>query len=294
MIDLISCPYCRGTINEDYTCTDCNTRFPVNGNQPDLRVTRPVDIKTDYHYVPEFGNFPWEKLRLEWPVENDHVFNMEGWEIVEQTLIKAIPKAKTTGMYVLDLGCGINRQRMKSGFDQLGYTSIGIDIKGDAPDVLADAHRLPFKNNSFDLVFSTAVFEHLKNPFAAAAELSRVCKPGAKIMISIAYNEPFHISYFHHSPLAINELFTTAGFTTEHFMVTDIWNSFNANLEMGFAGNKMPLFMKKWINRSLKNYSLLPGKIKSIIKRDKSLYQKARLGFARSHSASVGVVANKA
>jgi ubiquinone/menaquinone biosynthesis C-methylase UbiE len=54
---------------------------------------------------------------------------------------------------ILDIGCG----EAKRG-------SIGIDFrKTKSVDVIADARFLPFKNESFNYVFSSAVIEHFSH-----------------------------------------------------------------------------------------------------------------------------------
>jgi predicted SAM-dependent methyltransferase len=51
---------------------------------------------------------------------------------------------------ILDIGCG----ETKKG-------DIGVDLqKTKCADVVADAQKLPFKNESFDQVYSSAVIEH--------------------------------------------------------------------------------------------------------------------------------------
>ena len=51
--------------------------------------------------------------------------------------------------------------------------------------VCGDATRLPFPDNSFDAVISTAVWEHLPDVPAAVNELNRVLKPGGIARIAI-------------------------------------------------------------------------------------------------------------
>lgn len=56
---------------------------------------------------------------------------------------------------------------------------------------LADATSLPFKNGSFDLVFAAAVFHHIREWPKAISEISRVLKPGGKLVSNDAYKPAF-------------------------------------------------------------------------------------------------------
>lgn len=51
----------------------------------------------------------------------------------------------------------------------------------DHAEVIRLDEPLPYDDNSFDLVFSRFVFEHVQNPDAVAQELIRVVKPGGLI-----------------------------------------------------------------------------------------------------------------
>jgi SAM-dependent methyltransferase len=62
----------------------------------------------------------------------------------------------------------------------------------ESTDVLAVNEQLPFLDNSFDLVISVAVLEHVRDPFAAAREIIRVTKPGGVIHADIPFLQPFH------------------------------------------------------------------------------------------------------
>lgn len=99
---------------------------------------------------------------------------------------------------VLDLGCGPRDQEPP--ITALGWRYLGIDYSGDAADLLADAHALPFRDQSFDVVFSFAVLEHLHTPARALAEIARILKPGGLYIGSVSQGEPFHGSYFHFTP----------------------------------------------------------------------------------------------
>ncbi len=65
-------------------------------------------------------------------------------------------------------------------------------------DVVADAHRLPFKNEVFDAVVSFNTFEHLHDPTTAAREIFRVLKPGGKVVIHTAFLQPLHEEPHHY------------------------------------------------------------------------------------------------
>jgi hypothetical protein len=59
-------------------------------------------------------------------------------------------------------------------------------------DVLAVNEQLPFESDTFAMVVSCAVLEHVKDPFAAAREIVRVTKPGGVIYADIPFLQPFH------------------------------------------------------------------------------------------------------
>ena len=58
--------------------------------------------------------------------------------------------------------------------------------------MVTDAHHLPFADAAFDAVVSFNTFEHLYDPNAAAAEISRVLKPGGRLIVHTAFLQPVH------------------------------------------------------------------------------------------------------
>jgi SAM-dependent methyltransferase len=67
----------------------------------------------------------------------------------------------------------------------------------ETTDVLAVNEQLPFKQNSFDAVISSAVLEHVRHPFQCASEIIRVLKPGGKLLCCVPFLQPLH-GYPHH------------------------------------------------------------------------------------------------
>lgn len=60
------------------------------------------------------------------------------------------------------------------------------------PDLFGDGLCLPFRDDSFDLIMSQAVLEHVPDPQRAVDEMTRVLKPGGQIYIEIAFMQPLH------------------------------------------------------------------------------------------------------
>ena len=100
---------------------------------------------------------------------------------------------------VLDVGCGEGFTLARLQSEKIGKAYEGIEYDDSAiqlakklyPRLMitkGDIYRLPYKNNSFDLVIATEVLEHLENPKKAYKELVRVSKK--YILLSVP-NEPF-------------------------------------------------------------------------------------------------------
>ena len=117
---------------------------------------------------------------------------------------------------VLEIGsrCVSSQAHWKRFFPDVQYTGIDI-IDGDNVDLVADAHKLSeyFTKESFDLVISFAVFEHLAMPWVVAEEISRVLKVGghAAVETHFSYSEhelPWH--FFQFNSTALECLFNEA------------------------------------------------------------------------------------
>jgi ubiquinone/menaquinone biosynthesis C-methylase UbiE len=68
----------------------------------------------------------------------------------------------------------------------------GRNHKNDDIDTFYDGKNIPFKNNYFDSVLSTEVFEHVFNLDEVLAELYRVLKPGGYLVATMPFVWPEH------------------------------------------------------------------------------------------------------
>lgn len=87
----------------------------------------------------------------------------------------------------------------------------GLDV-----DVVADAHALSetFEPNSFDMILSCSVYEHLTRPWIVTNEVAKVLKPGGWLFIQTYHAFPIHgypSDYFRFSREALEMLCTDAG-----------------------------------------------------------------------------------
>ena len=97
-----------------------------------------------------------------------------------------------------------------SGNTRLRDDMVNMDIaKHKDVDVLGDAHQLPFRNGSFDLVFCNAVLEHLKQPWVAANEMERVLLRNGVMLIQAPFLEAVHdeYDYFRFTKAGLRSLF---------------------------------------------------------------------------------------
>jgi SAM-dependent methyltransferase len=94
----------------------------------------------------------------------------------------------------LDVGCGTGanlRILHSAGFKEIQ----GLDWSQDAvnycvaknlgPVKQGDICNLPFADNSIDLILVTDVIEHIDDDHKAMSEISRVLKPGGRVIISV-------------------------------------------------------------------------------------------------------------
>jgi SAM-dependent methyltransferase len=174
---------------------------------------------------------------------------------------------------MLDLGCGNSPH--KQACIAKGYKYVGIDCDSKVKAMfLCDAHYLPFKNECFNLILSTAVIEHLRYPPVAMQEANRVLKPNGTFIGSAAFQEPFHgNSYTHYTHLGLTDLFQNAEFTIELLGANIRWNMLTAHASMSlFPG--MPLVLTRILVAPLNMLHKLWWKIGSKIKPDKLNEQK--------------------
>ncbi|ELY95770.1 methyltransferase [Natrialba hulunbeirensis JCM 10989] len=112
----------------------------------------------------------------------------------------------------LHFGSGRDKRHLGSELSSADREVIALDPdphgleQNDTPKrVLGDGQRLPFADNTFDLVFSEYVFEHLPEPELALREINRVLEPGGAVVILVPNPKHYYAKiadltpfWFHH------------------------------------------------------------------------------------------------
>lgn len=73
-------------------------------------------------------------------------------------------------------------------------------------DVVGYGENLPFKSETFEIVFSGAVLEHVRNPLQVIENIERILRPGGEIYIETAFLQPVHSFPDHYFNMTLNGL----------------------------------------------------------------------------------------
>jgi len=127
----------------------------------------------------------------------------DAW-IIKQIL--KIPKGKS----ILDVGAGempyrkyCEKLRYKSqDFGKYSGENVKAGIKSGKyntqnVDIISDITDIPVKNNSFDYVLCTEVFEHIPDPLKALKEITRINKEGLMLTAPFASLTHFYPYFFY-------------------------------------------------------------------------------------------------
>ncbi len=97
---------------------------------------------------------------------------------------------------VLDAGCGAGGFLKRLALDRPDLSAVGVDFfppaaaraatKSGAPVACASVEALPFPDDAFDAVVSADVLCHRSvEPAAALAEMSRILRPGGRLVLNL-------------------------------------------------------------------------------------------------------------
>lgn len=106
---------------------------------------------------------------------------------ITRNRLEAFLRRYASNKRALDIGSG------NSSYDTYFPNRVTIDIDSARnPDVIGDAHQLPFNDAEFELVLSTEMLEHVKDPGKVVSEMHRVLKPGGMLILTTRFVYPLH------------------------------------------------------------------------------------------------------
>jgi len=152
-------------------------------------------------YKKELTNKLWNKSAKYFYVKHEGKKELE-----KDPFIKHLKALANVSGNIIDCGCGNGAiidymWRKNTNFTGVDISELGIKIAKkrlagkDVNLKVMDLENLKFKDNSFDLVFSTYVLEHLDNPEKVIKEMVRVTKKDGNIVfIAPNFGSPLNYS----------------------------------------------------------------------------------------------------
>jgi SAM-dependent methyltransferase len=163
---MTKCAICQKNIEKNANvCSDCINRYPPN-----------------FIYERTFAHITKN-------AENKKITIPDSRRIAD-SFIEHISRKLKKGDKILDIGCG--RGYLSNLFQKRGFKVIALDFsrlnvdfyhKFGLEALCANAESLPFNEESFDLVYSNDLIEHLFNPDKHFQEVFRILNNGGHYII---------------------------------------------------------------------------------------------------------------
>jgi SAM-dependent methyltransferase len=284
---LAACPVCRSPLSSLASCGSCDAQFSEVDGTPNL-IPAEAERKFELSFDIRRSTVSEEEVQAVLRYPPKHGESADGphrMDLAFVEVINGLPK----GSRVLEIGCGGGQ--LREWLSSRGYEYVGTDISKTrieewlqafgGPDVLCDAHFLPFRDEQFDLVYSSAVNEHLACPQLATNETLRVLKPGGCFVGSGSFLEPWHDdSFFHMSPLGVLQVLRMSGFDIEY--IWPGWNGYRAIMDMGSRHTSKVTFLGDVMHGYYRAGNTLRDTVKRMVGRDvrPKILDDARVGGA--------------
>ena len=211
------CPQCKlGSLQNDkdnlLICRECSSEYPMLNPNSSILMAKDneLSIKTK---IQEF----WGDTAKQWYGAFDSVLSYDSLtanlELFKEMLMDREHLATTEidlndlrGKAVLEIGCGAGATSAL--FCYHGALVVATDITPERVQLAsnklalvrdnqnqtrkptgmafqADAENLPFRDNSFDIIYSNGVLHHTENTEKTIREIYRVVKPGGKCVVML-------------------------------------------------------------------------------------------------------------
>lgn len=196
LLSLLRCPCCKasafiGKETSNYLiCESCGVKYPISAGRPVLldpenKVFCQDDYLKQKRTTGHTRRYIWERF-IPTPSVN----------LARQRVLSKVRKilSEMSALVVLVVGSGHQRHWLDKSLGastslQVVYSD--IDTAADV-DLFCDGHNLPFVNDIFDAVITTAVLEHVLYPERVATEIVRVLKTGGLLYSELPFMQQVH------------------------------------------------------------------------------------------------------
>ncbi|MCC7449968.1 MAG: methyltransferase domain-containing protein [Anaerolineae bacterium] len=189
--DILCCPTCNiplESCDDGAKCTPCNSIYRyIESGALDLRLSRPKTVQLVFEVGTSFATDDIDFSPVKNLSPEVDFSGIKRPHNVSEMFLSYFPRAHRPDSMMLDLGCG--SALMGEVAACAGYEYVALDLNSSQAHLLGDAQALPFRDNSFDLVWSNAVVQYLPSPFMAIREIQRILKPQGKFIGTVGFLE---------------------------------------------------------------------------------------------------------
>lgn len=200
--DLLICPVCSGSlrqIEDQFECNEpgCKAKYPIVASIPVMIAPNNPSFKQEdfFSQTPPdifFKTYRNPILRFLKQLRPDVTLNTRSKknyaDIAER--LAGINRPR-----ILIIGGSIDGQGIFALKERLPKEAVLVEsdvAHGPNTNIIIDAHTIPFKDDSFDLVIAQAVLEHVLDPFQCVKEIHRVLKPGGMVYAETPFMQQVH------------------------------------------------------------------------------------------------------
>ena len=196
---------------------------------------------------------------------------------------KKFVKSLPPGALIINLGSGVMSISPRViDVDYVPYANVSI---------VADAHQLPFKNESVDAVIAEHLLEHLSDPDKAVAEVKRILKPNGLIYILTPFMLGFHSSpndYYRWTDQGLLHLF-------KNFENVKVSSFYGPTSALTFLFGEWLAILFSFNIKSLYNFWILVSMLMQILLKPLQIidYILTRYDYSKNISYGFAVIASK-
>lgn len=196
LLDYIVCPECQGNLSLDIYTRDAEHimegELCCQGCQTHYRVSEGIPILLNEHEIDTVNKTTAERFGQEW--EDFDFIDSERYAKQFLDWIAPVFPEFFRGKIVLDAGCGKGRHCVAS-YEFQAKEVIGVDLANGSVRsafrntrhlsnvhiLQANLYHLPFRQQTFDYVYSVGVLHHTPDPRKAFTSITKMLKSGGSV-----------------------------------------------------------------------------------------------------------------